>query len=164
MQVKTASSETTAKPQPVITVDAVAIPLKTTKTVIAFVDHPSEWNTTGTVTPLEMFTERASLRISHSMSTIIDKGIAVKVTNTTESPYLIKKNTEIAEFSVVTPEQSKRIKLVDMAILSMIPQVDPDLTAYLNNAFWFPTPEIFQKSENQTPIQTQILKELIGTK
>ena len=91
MQVKTASSETTTKPQPVIVDETLTIPPKTTKTVTAFIDHPSKWNTTGTVTPLEKFTETASLLISHSMSTIIDKRIAVRVTNTTESPYLIKK-------------------------------------------------------------------------
>ena len=95
------------------------------------------------------------------------------MTNTTESPYLIKKkHTQIAEFSVVTPEQSKHIKPVDMAILSMIPQDDSDLTAYLNellrtskpeqqdNTFWFPTPENPGKPEDHTPIQTRILNEL----
>ena len=102
----------------------------------------------------------------------IDKRIAVRVTNTTESPYLNEKHTEIAEFSVVTPEQSKHIKPVDMAILSMIPQHDPHLTAYLNallrtskpeqqdNTFWFPTPENPGKPEDHTPIQTRILNEL----
>ena len=85
MQVKTTSSETTAKPQTVITDEALIIPPTTTKTVIAFIDHPSKWNTTGTVTPLVKFTETASLPLSHSMSTIIDKRIAVRVTNTTEA-------------------------------------------------------------------------------
>ena len=130
MQVKTASSETTTKPQTVITDEALTIPSTTTKTITAFIDHPSKWNTTGTVTPLEQLTETASLLISHSMSKIIDKRIAVRVTNTTESPYLIKKHTQVAEFSVVTPEHSKHIKPVEIAILSMIPQGDPDLTAY----------------------------------
>ena len=172
MQVKRASSETTTKPQPVITDEALTIPPTTTKTITAFFDYPSKWNTTGTVTPLEKLTERANLLISHSISTIDDKTIAVRVTNTTESPYLIKKHTQIAEFSVVTPEQSKHIKPVDMAILSMIPQGDPDLTAYLNellrtnkpeqqdNTFWFPTPENPGKLEDHTPIQTRILNEL----
>ena len=172
MQVKTASSETTTKPQPVITDEALTIPPTTTKTMTAFIDHPSKWNTTGTVTPLEKFTETASLLMSHPMGTIIDKRIAVRVTNTTESPYLIKKHTQIAEFLVVTPEQYKHIKPVDMAILCMIPQNDPDLTAYLNellrtskpeqhdNTFWFPTPENPGKPEDPTPIQTRILKEL----
>ena len=91
MQVKTASSETTAKPQPVITDETLTMPPATTKTITTFIDHPSRWNTTGTVTALEKFTETAPLLISHSMSTIIDKRIAVSVTNITESPYLIQK-------------------------------------------------------------------------
>ena len=172
MQVKTASSESTTKPQPVITDEALTIPPTTTKTIKASIDHPSKWNTTGTVTPLEKFTETASLLISQSMSTIIENKIAVRVTNTTESPYLIKKHTQIAEFSVVTPEQSKHIKPGDMALLSMIPQDDPDLTPYLNevlrtnkpeqqdDTFWFPTPENPGKPEGHIPIQTRILKEL----
>ena len=172
MQVKTASSETTTKPQPFITDDALTIPPTTTKTITAFVDHPSNWNTRGTVTPLDKFTEKASLLISHTMLTKTDKRMAVRVINTTESPYLIKKHTQIAEFSVVTPKQSKHIKPVDMAILSMIPQGDPDLAAYRNellrtskpkqqnNTFWFPTPENPGKHEDHTPIQTRILKEL----
>ena len=53
MQVQTASSETTTKPQPVITDEALTIPQTTTKTITAFIDHPSRWDTTGTVTPLE---------------------------------------------------------------------------------------------------------------
>ena len=59
-----------------------------------------------------------------------------------------------------------------MAVLSIIPQSDPDLTAYLNellrtdkpeqqdNTFWFPTPENPGKPEDHTPIQTRILNEL----
>ena len=107
------------------------------------------------------------------MSTIIEKKIAVRVTKTTESPYLSKKHTQIAEFSVVTTKQFKHIKPVDMAIFSMIPQGGLDLTAYLNellrtnkpeqqnNTFWFPTPEKTGKPEHHTPIQTRILTELI---
>ena len=124
------------------------------------------------MTPLEKFTETASLLISHSMSAIIDKRIAVGVTNTTKTPYLIKKHTQIAIFLVVTPEQSKHIKPVDIAILSMIPQGDPDLTAHLNellrtikpeqqnDTFWFPTPENPGIPEDHTPIQTRLLREL----
>ena len=83
MQVSTASRETTAKPQPVTTDDALTILPSSTKKLTAFVDHPSERNTIGTVTPLEKFTETATLLIYHSMSTIIEKRIAVRLTNTT---------------------------------------------------------------------------------
>ena len=172
MQVKSASSGTSAKPQLVLIHDSITVPPMTTKTIIAFVDHLSEGNTTGTVTPVEKFTQAASLLISHSISTISDSKIAVRITNTTESPYKINKNTQIADFSVVTPEQSKFIRPVDTAILYMIPECDPDLTTYLtellrtnkpdqqNNTFWFPTPENPGNTEDHTPIQTRILTEL----
>ena len=172
MQVKSALSQTSSKSQAVLIHDNIAITQMTTKTITAFVDHVSEWNTTGTVTPVEKFKENLSLIISHSMSTISDRKIAVRVNNTTESPYTINKNTQIAEFSVVTPEQSKFIKPVDMAILSMIPEGDPDLITYLTEllrtnkpdqrtiTFWFPTPENPGNREQHTPIQMRILKEL----
>ena len=172
MQVKSALSQTSAKLQVVLIHDNITIPRMTTKTITAFVDHVSEWNTTGTVTTVKKFTENASLIISRSMSTITDRRKAVRVTNTTESPYTINKNTQIADFSVVTPEQSKFIKPVDMAILSMIPEGDPDLITYLTellrtnkpdqqtNTFWFPTPEIPGNTEQHTPIHMRILKEL----
>ena len=59
-----------------------------------------------------------------------------------------------------------------MAILSMIPEGDTDLITYLtellrtdkpdqrNNTFWFPTPENPGNTEDHTPIQMRILKEL----
>ena len=54
----------------------------------------------------------------------------------------------------------------------MIPEGDPDLTDYLSeilrtnkpeqqsNTFWFPTPENPGTTEDHTPIQTRIFKEL----
>ena len=84
MQVKSALSQTNGKPQAVPIHDNITIPQMTKKTITAFLDHISEWNTTGTVTPVEKFTESASLIISHSMSTITHRKIAVRVTNTTE--------------------------------------------------------------------------------
>ena len=67
MQVKSALSQTNAKLQAVLIHGNITIPQMTTKTVTASVDHISEWNTTGTVTPVEKFTESASLINSHSM-------------------------------------------------------------------------------------------------
>ena len=59
-----------------------------------------------------------------------------------------------------------------MAIPSMIPEGDPYLINYLTellrtnkqdrqaNTFWFPTPENPGNTEEHTPIQTRLLKEL----
>ena len=131
MQIKSASNGTGGRPQTVLIHDNLTVPPMTTTTITAFSDHLSEWNTTGTVTPVEKFTEVASLILSHSISIIFDRRLAVRVTNTTELPYTIKKNTQIGDFSVVTPEQSKFIKPVDTGILNKILEGDPDLTSYL---------------------------------
>ena len=172
MQVKSASSGTSTKRQAVPNHYSVPVSPITTKTITAFVDHLSEWNTTGTATPVGKFSQAASVIISHSISTIIDKNVAVRVTNTTESPYTVNNNTQIADFFVVTPQQSKFIKPVDTEVLNMIPEGDPNLTTYLtellrtnepdqqNNIFWFQTLENPGSIEDHTPIQTQILKEM----
>ena len=107
MQAKIAATETNTEPRLVLIQENTTVPPMTTLqhlSITAFVDHPSEWHTTGTVTQMRNFTEAASLLKSHSISTIIDKKREIRITNTTESPYLIKKNTQIAEFSLVTPE------------------------------------------------------------
>ena len=65
MQVKSASNQASAKPQHILIHDSITIPQMTTKTITAFVEHSSEWKTTGTVTPKKNFTEAASLIISH---------------------------------------------------------------------------------------------------
>ena len=109
MQVKSALTQTSAKPQAVLIYDSITIPQMTTRTITAFVDHLSEWNTTGTINPVEKIAETTSLILYHSMSTIIDRKIAVRITNTTESPYTINKNTQIADISVVTPGSNPSI-------------------------------------------------------
>ena len=110
--------------------------------------------------------------MSPSISTIIDSKIAVRVTNTAKSPYTINENRQIADFSVVTPEQSKLVKPVDTAILKLIPEGEPDLTTYLTELLRTiktrstehyhvgPTPENPVNKGKHTPIQTRILKEL----
>ena len=79
------------------------VPPRTAKTITAFVDHSLGWNTTVTVTAMEKFTETASPLISNSVSTIFDKKVAVRVSMAMESTYLIKKNTQVADLSVVIP-------------------------------------------------------------
>ena len=104
------------------------------------------------------------------MPQIFGKKRAIRVKNTTESPNLFKKIKQIADFSVVITEQSKFIKPVDTAILSMIPEGDLDLTTYLNellgtnkpgqqkNTFW--SPENLGIPEDHTPVGTRILRGL----
>ena len=79
-----ASGQKIAETQFFLSWDALTIPPRTTKTITAFVHRSSDWNTTGTVKPLEKFAETGSLLVSHSMSAKIDKNLALGVTKTTE--------------------------------------------------------------------------------
>ena len=73
MQVKNAAGDTSVKPQTVLIHDSVTVPSMTTRTITALVNHSTEWKTTGTETPVGNFTEAASLIISHSIPTKMDK-------------------------------------------------------------------------------------------
>ena len=132
VQVKSAASKTSAKPQASLNDKTLTKPPMTTKTITNF-DHPSESNTTYALTPLEKVTETASFLVSHSISTTIDKKIVVRVTNTREPFYLIRRSTQVAESSEVTAEQSEVVKPVDTANLSTIPGGDPEQTLYLKD-------------------------------
>ena len=153
MQVKSALSQTSAKPQAVFIHASKTIPQMTRKN-----NHSICWSFIGMEynrnrNSSGKFTETASLIISHSILSVIDRKVAVRVTNTTESPYTITKTTQMADFSVVIPEQCKFIKPVDTAILDLIPEGDSDLTTYFtellrmkksdqqNNIFWFRHPK-----------------------
>ena len=73
---------------------------------------------------------------------------------------------------MVTAEQFKHIEPVGIPILTMIPQGDPDLTAYLNellrknnprqpnNTFCFPTADNPGKFEVHSPKQKRILRKI----
>ena len=77
MYVKSTARGTSAKHQAVFIHETMTIPRKTAKTITAFVDPSSKRNTTGTVTPMEKYTEAASLLLSHSTSRKFARNIAV---------------------------------------------------------------------------------------
>ena len=151
----------------------ITIQPMTTKTINAHANHASPFKTTGNITPVEQHSETATLLISHSMSTITGQRSSNKSDKHRRNTYTLKKNTQVADFTVLTPEQSKFIKPVDTAILQMLPSDDPDLTTYLNELlksnkqesqetnFWFPTPENPGDIEEHSPIQSRILNELL---
>ena len=64
---RNAVSEISSKPESVLNEKSLNIAPRTTKTIRDFVDHPLEWNTASTVTPVVKFTVTARLQKSHSM-------------------------------------------------------------------------------------------------
>ena len=87
MQAKTTDEGKTVKAQAVMIPEDITIPPMTTKTINAHANHISQFKTTGIITPVEQYTEKTTLLISHSMSTVTNKEVPIRVTNTSESPY-----------------------------------------------------------------------------
>ena len=97
----------------------------------------------------------------------------VQISNVLDHPYTLKKGTHMANFSILTPEQTKHIRPVNPTsvrhllnnnhddaihyIISLLKTSKPD---EVNETYWFPTPQNPGNEQEHTPIQTRILNEL----
>ena len=129
MQVKSVDEPKSVRPQAVIIPEDITIPAMVTRNIKAYTNFNSHFRTTGIITPIDQYTENATLLVSHSMSAMTNGEIPIRVTNVGETPYTLKRNTQIAEFSILTPEQSKFVKPVDTAILQVLPYDDQSLSS-----------------------------------
>ena len=97
----------------------------------------------------------------------------VQISNFIDHPYTLKNGTHIANFSILTPEQTKHIRPVnptsvrhllnnshDDAIHYINSLLKTSKTGELNETYWFPAPQNPGNEKEHTPIQTRILNEL----
>ena len=83
--------------------------------------------------------------------------------------------TQVANFTVLTPEQMKYVTPIDPVTKRHLLQDDPKNVAYYASSlfkstkpedstenYWFPTPEDPGDTQHNTPIQKRILSELIN--
>ena len=97
----------------------------------------------------------------------------VQISNLLEHPYTLKEGTHIANFSILTPEQTKHIRPVnpnsvrhllnnnhDDAIHYINSLLKTSKTDVFNETYWFPTPQNPGNEQEHTPIQSRILNEL----
>ena len=97
----------------------------------------------------------------------------VQISNFLDHPYTLKKGTHIANFSILTPEQTKHIRPVNpTSVRHLLSNSHDDAIHYINSllktskpdevneTYWFPTPQNLGNEKEHTPIQTRILKEL----
>ena len=135
----------------------LTIPPETTQTITGSTDIPSNVDTTGVINPLV---------VASSISTASNRKIDIRVTNTTPTPYTIKRNTTIAEFKILSPEEAKELKPLNTAALKLLAEDDSeDAMIYINELlktpekpshnqnFWFPTPDHPGDAATHTPIQ-----------
>ena len=97
----------------------------------------------------------------------------VQISNFLNHTYTLKKGMHIANFSKLTPEQTKHIRPVNpTSVRNLLNNSHDDAIHYINSllktskndevneTFWFPTPQNPGNEKEHTPIQTRILNEL----
>ena len=135
MQVGTNETQTIA-PQQASTINAIVI-------------TNAERTNTGTIQSLQ-FDENAQNIIASAITSTNSKKVKIRAINTTENPYTIPINTKVAEMQILTPEDTKHIRPIDIAALKILEDHD-GAVAYIQELmktddqhednFWFPTPE-----------------------
>ena len=101
--------------------------------------------------------------------------VSVHLNNFTDSPYTLKRGTQVATSTVLTPEQLKYVKPIDPVTIWHLLQDNPENAAYYASSlikstkpedfkknYWFPTPEDPGDPQQHTPIQKRIPSELIN--
>ena len=97
----------------------------------------------------------------------------VQISNFLDHPFTLKKGTHIANFSILTPEQTKHIQLVNpTSVRHLLNNSHDDAIHYINSllktskndevkeTYWFPTPQNPGNEKEHTPIQTRVLNVL----
>ena len=151
----------------------LTIPPETTQTITGSTDIPSNVDTTGVINPATNHCSGDPLVVASSISTASNRKIDIRVTNTTPTPYTIKRNTTIAEFKILSPEEAKELKPLNTAALKVLAEDDSEeAMVYINELlktsekpshnqnFWFPTPDHPGDPATHTPIQNRILREI----
>ena len=147
------------------------IPPQQTTTVNAIVVTTNTNDITGAIQPLPQFDETANIIVAPALASAHNKRISIRIVNLAEFSYTMKSHTKIAELQILKPEDTKQIRPIDTAALSLL--TDPDDThMYVNelmksnehepneDSFWFPTPEISGNETEHTPIQRRKLQEI----
>ena len=97
----------------------------------------------------------------------------IHVNNFTDQPYKLKKGMQVANFSVMTPEQMKHVRPIDpVSTWQLLNENEEDAIYYISSLlkanrnndqyeqYWFSTPELPGDETTHTPIPQRILKEL----
>ena len=151
----------------------ITIPPETTQTISVHTNVSSNMDTTGVINPAINHCSGNTLVMASSISTAVDRKLDIRVTNTTHAPYTITKNTTVAEFKIMSPEEVKEWKPMNTAALKVLTEDDSeDAIIYINELlktadspspnqnFWFSTPNIPGDPTTHNPIQSRILREI----
>ena len=128
---------------------------------------------TGIIQPSSLLENDDDLLICPALSSTQNNKHMVQISNFLDHPYTLKKGTHTANFSILTPEQTKHIRPVNpTSVRHLLNNSHDDAIHYINSllktskdnevneTYWFPTPQNPGNEKEHTPIQTHILNEL----
>ena len=128
---------------------------------------------TGIIQPSPLLESNEDLLICPALSSTQNNKHMVQISNFLDHPYTLKKETQIANFSILTPEQTKHIRPVnptsvrhllnnnyDDAIHFIKSFLKTSKSDEVKETYWFPTPQNPGNERDHTTIQTRILNEL----
>ena len=133
----------------------------------------TENEATGIIQPSPLLENDEDLLICPAISSTQNYKHMVQISIFLDHPYTLKKGTHMANFSILTLEQTKHIRPVNPTSLRhLLNNNHDDAIHYINNllktsktdevneTYWFPTPQNPGNEREHTPIQTRILNEL----
>ena len=77
-------------------------------------------NTTGIIHPTEQYSGEHQLVVASSLSTVSNSKIEIRVTNTSPNPFTLKKNANVAEFTILSPQEAKQLHPLNSATLKVL--------------------------------------------
>ena len=133
----------------------------------------TENEATGIIQPSALLENDEDLLICPALSSTQNNKHMVQISNFLDHPYTLKRGTHMANFSILTPEQTKHIRPVNpTSVRHLLNNNHDDAIHYINSllktskpdevneTYWFPTPQNPGTEQEYTPIQTRILNEL----
>ena len=130
-------------------------------------------NTTGILHPTEQYSGDHQLVVASSLQTVTNSKIEIRATNNSPSPSTLKKNANVAEITILSPQEAKQLHPLNSAALKVLAEDNPkQALEYVNELlkssekpqtaqnFWFPTPDNPGDPSTHTPIQSRILREI----
>ena len=175
MQLKTADHKYTNLMEPICIREDATIPLNGRQSVLMASQLYENTTVTGILQPSNNLTDDGDIAFCAALVTLANGQVSVHLDNFTDSPYTLKRGTQVANFTVLTPEQMKYVKPIDPVTTWHLLQDNPENAAYYASSLikstkpedfkendWFPTPEDPGDPQHHTPIQKRILSELIN--
>ena len=165
--------EQTPKPHKVTLTNQTTLAPDQCITVEAIVNFKSIADTNGIIQPTQNYSDDKPIGLASSLSTVHNMRVPIRLTNTSPTPFTIKKNTVVAEFHITTPKEAKNFKPLSTAAIKVLTEDDSEQALeYVNELlkttekpettqqFWFPTTDNPGDPSSHTPVQRRILREI----